>query len=260
MTIASVRAQVRLSLIPLIGTVAMLFATSSLADTTDADSEKNATKEISKVLGSPTKEIFESPMQNFQTVELDNGRIVYTTDDGKFALVGDLYGWNDEKFVNLTQRQKSQALLGMFQSLPESSTINYSPAESSQPDIVYVFTDIDCGFCRQLHDHMAEYHASNIEIRYLAYPRAGIGSKAFNKLVSAWCADDRHDVLARVKNGSSVNTDEYTVADDCSKNVEDHYELGRKIDITGTPTIVLPNGKVIPGFTQAEQLKQLIDS
>lgn len=248
----------------LFAVTALTFAISSSAasagDATGANSDKDAIKEISKVLGSPTKEVSDSPMKNLQTVELDNGRIVYTTDDGKYAFVGDLYGWSEERFVNLTQRQKSQALLGMFQSLPETSTINYSPVESSEPDVVYVFTDVDCGFCRLLHEHMPEYHANGIEIRYLAYPRAGIGSKAYNKLVSAWCANDRHDVLQRVKNGSAVNAEEYTVEDECSKNVEEHYKLGQEIDITGTPTNVLPNGKVVPGFTQADQLKQLIDS
>lgn len=257
MTISCKKAQVKLSLASVVAIVAMIFATSSSAD---ANSDKDAIQEISKVLGSPTKEVSESPMDNLKTVELDNGRIVYTTADGEYAFVGDLYGWNEDKFVNLTVRQKNQALLGMFQSLAKSSTINYSPVETSEPDVVYVFTDVDCGYCRLLHEHMPEYHANNIEIRYLAYPRAGIGSKAYNKLVSAWCADDRHDVLARVKNGSAVNAEEFSVADDCSKSVEEHYELGQKIEITGTPTNVLPNGKVIPGFTQADQLKGLIDS
>ena len=263
MTISGKEAQVKLSLASLVAVAAMLFATSSSAAPSDdaVNSDKDAIKEISKVLGSPTKEVSESPMNDLQTVELDNGRIVYTTNDGEYAFVGDLYGWNEGKFINLTVRQKNQALLGMFTSIPETSSINYSPVEASEPDVVYVFTDVDCGYCRLLHEHMPEYHANNIEIRYLAYPRAGIGSKAYNKLVSAWCANDRHDVLARVKMGTSVvNAEEYAVSDDCSKNVEEHYELGQKIDITGTPTNVLPNGKVIPGFTQAEQLKNLIDS
>ncbi|MXW53490.1 MAG: DsbC family protein [Gammaproteobacteria bacterium] len=264
MTHSCKEAQFKLSLASIVAIVAMIFATSTSAETSSdaqgVSSDKDAMKEIAKVLGSPTKEVSDSPMNNLKTVELDNGRIVYTTTDGEYAFVGDLYGWNDEKFVNLTVRQKNQALLAMFQSLPAASSINYSPVETTEPDVVYVFTDVDCGYCRLLHEHMPEYHANNIEIRYLAYPRAGIGSKAFNKLVSAWCADDRHDVLARVKNGTAVNAEEYTVADDCSKSVEEHYELGQKIEITGTPTNVLPNGKVIPGFTQADQLKTLIDS
>lgn len=225
-----------------------------------SESGKNAIKEISKVLGTTTKEISDAPLSDFQMVEMDNGRIAYTKTDGEYAFVGDLYGWTDQRFVNLTQIQKSKALLSMFTSLPEVSTINYSPEEGEDPAVVYVFTDVDCGYCRLLHEHMAEYHAQNIEIRYLGYPRAGINSRAYNRLVSAWCAEDRHDVLARVKNGTAVNEEEYSVNSECAENVDKHYELGQKIEITGTPTNVLPNGKVVPGFTQAADLRDMIDS
>ena len=140
----------------------------------------------------------------------------------------------------------------MFSSLPETSTVNFTPEESDVgPSVVYVFTDVDCGYCRLLHEHMPEYHANDIEIRYLAYPRAGIGSRAYNRLVSAWCANDPQVVLEKVKKGDTVAADEYTVDSECSKPVEEHYELGQRIGITGTPTLVLPNGKVVPGFRPA---------
>ena len=246
-----------------VATVALALSLSPVSADDAAKSKignSDAIKEISKILGTRSKEVSDAPLNDFQMVEMDNGRIVYTKQDGKYAFVGDLYGWSDEKFVNLTQVQKSQALLGLFSSLPEMSTINYSPETATDPDVVYVFTDVDCGYCRLLHEHMAQYHENDIEIRYLAYPRAGIGSRAYNRLVSAWCAEDRHDVLERVKKGSTVNAEEYTVTSECSQKVDDHYELGQKIDITGTPTNVLPNGKVVPGFTQAPDLKALIES
>ncbi len=255
-----------LSIISLpVAVVAMALAIGSSAQQEDgsaqeSESGKNAIKEITKVLGTTTKEISEAPLIDFQMVEMDNGRIAYTKTDGEYAFVGDLYGWTDQRFVNLTQRQKSKALLAMFTSLPDVSTINYAPEAEEDPAIVYVFTDVDCGYCRLLHEHMPEYHALNIEIRYLGYPRAGLGSRAYNRLVSAWCAEDRHDVLARVKNGTAVNDEEYSVNPECAENVDKHYELGQKIEITGTPTNVLPNGRVVPGFTQAQALRELIDS
>ena len=42
--------------------------------------------------------------------------------------------------------------------------------------MVTVFTDVDCPYCARLHDRVAEYNALGIEIRYLAFPRAGIPS------------------------------------------------------------------------------------
>ena len=261
-TLRSLRGVARLSL-PL-ALVMLLFALGSTAqdaDESDFDPNTTTVKEISKTFGSTTKEVSTSPLSDFFTAELDNGRFIYATNDGQYALVGDLYGWSeDEKLINLTQRQKNASLLALFTSIPEDETINFAPEEVENPSIVYVFTDVDCGYCRLLHEHMAEYHANGIEIRYLAFPRAGIGSRAHSRLVSAWCSEDKHTALKRVKDGGTLKAEEYSDDGECSQPVQKHHELGQRVGISGTPTNVLPNGKIVPGFTQAEQLLSLIES
>ena len=42
---------------------------------------------------------------------------------------------------------------------------------------------------------LADYNALGIEVRYLAYPRAGLESQTADKIVSAWCADNRNEAL-----------------------------------------------------------------
>ena len=69
-----------------------------------------------------------------------------------------------------------------------------------------MFTDIDCGFCRKLHSEMARYNEEGIRIRYLFYPRAGIGSESYKKAVSVWCADDRKAAMDKAKAGQEVQT------------------------------------------------------
>ena len=49
-----------------------------------------------------------------------------------------------------------------------------------------IFTDIDCGYCRKLHKEVPELNRLGVAVRYLAYPRAGIGSISYDKAVSAW--------------------------------------------------------------------------
>ena len=42
-------------------------------------------------------------------------------------------------------------------------------------------------------------NAMGIEVRYLAFPRAGVGSKTYNSMVSAWCADDPNTAITALK-------------------------------------------------------------
>jgi thiol:disulfide interchange protein DsbC len=118
---------------------------------------------------------------------------------------------------------------------------------------VSIFTDIDCGFCRRLHAEMAQYNKQGIAVRYLFYPRAGIGSDSYKKAVSVWCADDRQAAMDSAKAGNEVP--EKT----CENPVEAHYELGQQMRVQGTPAIVLEDGEMVPGYVPPDKLRRALD-
>ncbi|MET0070886.1 MAG: DsbC family protein [Candidatus Thiodiazotropha sp.] len=115
---------------------------------------------------------------------------------------------------------------------------------------ITVFTDIDCGYCRKLHAEVPALNASGVEVRYLAFPRAGIGSDSYKKYVSVYCADDPKQALTDAKMGMVLKPA------DCSNPVEDNYEFGRKLAVKGTPMIVVDDGTVISGYMKARKLLQ----
>ena len=45
------------------------------------------------------------------------------------------------------------------------------------------------GTVQRMHRQMADYNRLGIGIRYTAFPRAGVGSPTYEKMVSVWCAD-----------------------------------------------------------------------
>jgi thiol:disulfide interchange protein DsbC len=91
-----------------------------------------------------------------------------------------------------------------------------------------------------------------IEVRYFAFPRAGISSDSHAKIATAWCAEDRQGTLTKIKNGDKVPI----LA--CQENiVADHYALGQRIGVTGTPAIVLMDGTLIPGYQSAKDFAKL---
>ena len=115
---------------------------------------------------------------------------MYVTEDGQNFIVGDLFQITDTRFVNIAEEGRNVKRKAMMDSIDESDMVVYAPKESEIKATVTVFTDIDCGFCRKLHMEIPELNRMGIAVRYLAYPRAGVPSGSYDKIVSAWCADD----------------------------------------------------------------------
>jgi len=181
-------------------------------------------------------------------------RLVYLSGDGKYLLQGSII--NLETRENLTEPRLMEAKIKAVENIGESNMIVYSPAKGKKVEHqVNVFTDIDCGYCRKLHSEMADYNEAGIEIRYLFFPRAGVGSESFKKAEQVWCAKDKHAAMDAAKAGDKLES-----KIDCANPVEDHLMLGELVGVTGTPALVLSDGKLIPGYMPADRLKKILDS
>lgn len=176
------------------------------------------------------------------TVELKNGPTLHVTPDGKYFLTGDMYRIDGDAVENETEKAK----LAQIETLPASRMIVFK-AKNEKAHIT-VFTDVDCPYCQMLHKEVPKLNSMGITVRYLAYPRAGIGSEAYKKMVSIWCSDDPKAWLTKAKEGEQVpeNT--------CVNPVADDFRLGNDIGVRGTPSIILSNGKFIPGYLPAKAL------
>ena len=103
-----------------------------------------------------------------------------------------------------------------------------------------------------MHSQMAAYSKEGIKIRYLMFPREGVGSESYNKAVSVWCADNRQEALTKAKRGD--NTERKT----CDNPVQAQYELGQKLGVRGTPNLILENGDMVPSYVPPTQQAQLL--
>ena len=136
--------------------------------------------------------------------------------------------------------------------IDESKQITFEP-ENADYDLI-VFTDIDCTYCRKLHREMDQINARDIRVRYVFYPRFGPGSESWAKADAVWCSEDRQSALTRAKNGENVE------AEQCSTPVAEHYALGNKIGVRGTPAILMEDGELLPGYVPAAELAQYLET
>lgn len=175
--------------------------------------------------------------------------LVYVTADGRYLIQGDMLDVKEKR--NLTEAHRAERRKEMLGSLDDNELIIFKPDQATHA--VTVFTDIDCGYCRKFHQEIADYNKLGIEVRYAAFPRAGIGSPSFNKAVSVWCADDRNKAITRAKAGDNI--DKKT----CDNPVAAEYMLGQQLGVSGTPSIILEDGTLVPGYVPPGRLKQLLD-
>ena len=136
--------------------------------------------------------------------------------------------------------------------LKDDDAILFSPAEPRHS--VTVFTDVDCTYCRKLHNEIDEYLALGIAVRYVLYPRNGPASRAWSKSEDVWCAADRNSALTAAKLDRKFETSE------CDASmISEHYKLGQGIGLSGTPAIVLEDGTLIGGYLPPDALSARLE-
>ncbi|MGB5063003.1 MAG: DsbC family protein, partial [Candidatus Competibacter sp.] len=99
---------------------------------------------------------------------------------------------------------------------------------------------------------IAAYNKEGIKMRYLMFPREGVGSDSFDKAVSVWCSDDRREAITQAKRGENIERKT------CDNPVQAQYELGQKLGVRGTPSMILEDGEMIPGYVPPTQLAELL--
>jgi len=195
----------------------------------------------------PIEAVTPSPLPGIYALELAGGTVFYGTGDGRYLFAGDLYELGDTDLINLADISRASKRRELMAAVDLDDMVIF-PAATERKAYINVFTDVDCGFCQKLHKEVPELNAMGIEVRYLAYPRAGIGSPSYAKIVSAWCSDDPNTAITRLKAGENIPQAT------CENPVAEQFELGQAVGVTGTPAILLEDGRLLPGYQPAADL------
>jgi len=191
-----------------------------------------------------------APIQGMVEIELTGGSTLYATADGKYLIAGDLYEMGD-KLVNIAEQARNVKREELIAAV-SLNDMTVFPAQGHRKAVITVFTDVDCGYCRKLHLEVPAMNKMGVEVRYLAYPRSGVGTPSYDKLVTAWCSANRQEAITRMKRGEELP------AKTCDNPVAHEYELGQMAGVTGTPAIVLEDGRMLPGYLSADELGHLL--
>lgn len=147
------------------------------------------------------------------------------------------YAMNNEGVNAASQRAAA------LKAIKSQDMIIYKPKTTKA--FAWVFTDLNCGYCVKLHDEIKKLLEDEIEVRYLAYPRHGIGSESYNKMVAIWCSRDPKLAMSRSMKGEPV---EMTT---CHHPIVEQMKLAKSLGVRGTPTIIFSDGTIGGGYLPA---------
>jgi thiol:disulfide interchange protein DsbC len=234
----------------------MTLATLASAQSAAAPTEKpeaaikralEATRADLKVLN-----VVPSEVPGLYAVQFDNGPMVYATADAKYFVVGDLFQIQEKGYINLTDEKRNVDRAKQLATVPLKDMIVFKP-QGATKGVISVFTDVECPWCQRFHNDVPQLNALGIEVRYLAFPRAGIGSEDYKKMVTAWCAKDRQAVMTRYKKREAVPLSL------CDNNpVAAQFQLGERMGVQGTPTMVTAKGELLPGYVPPAELAKTL--
>lgn len=211
------------------------FAADNIATIRAALAKSFPTAKVDDIKPSPIPGIYEATANQQQ---------VFVTADGKYLFTGDLIDVRTR--VNLSDEKRDRAVVSAVNKLGEDKMLVIGPKNPKHT--LTVFTDVDCPYCARFHKEVPALNQAGIKVRYIFFPRAGLGSESYKRAVAVWCAKNPAEAIGIAKSGGNLEMKT------CDNPVAEHYRLAQTLNIQGTPALILDNGTVIPGYVPADKL------
>jgi len=170
--------------------------------------------------------------------------LAYVDGTGQYFLFGHLYDMKIQR--DLTVERKDLLARVDFASLPLADAVKEVRGTGART--FAIFSDPDCPYCRRLEAEMKSL--TDITIYTFLMPIASLHPEARSKAIGVWCSKDRvaawHALMWR---------DEKIPATECPHPVDRNVALGDRLGISGTPTLVAADGRVLPGAASNAQIE-----
>ncbi|MDQ8953555.1 DsbC family protein [Acinetobacter rudis] len=177
------------------------------------------------------------------------GRIVYTNDDAKYFLVGNLIDLPNQ--VNITE-QRQQVLSSIDVSkLPLNQAIKKVKGKGQR--VIYLFSDPDCPYCKKLEAELDK--VDNLTIYLFINPITSLHPTADKTSKQIWCSSQPYQAWTDY----TLKGIAPTAKDSCKNPIDKNLELAKKLEVTGTPTFFLKDGRRISGALPATELEMMLN-
>ncbi len=199
--------------------------------------------------GTKIEKVKAAPIKGLYEIQID-GDVLYLTEDGEKIISGDIINIKDN--YNYTEHAQDGLRKKALASVSDEDKIIFKAKNEKYK--ITVFTDISCPYCTQIHQYVPSYNDAGITVEYMAFPRAGIGSKNERIMQRIWCSADKAASLTAAKIERKLPQKPCT-----GSQVVEQFMLGQQIGIQATPSIVLSDGTLLAGMVKPDDLLEILE-
>lgn len=172
-------------------------------------------------------------------------QLLYTDEKVQYLINGNIYELKSMR--NLTEERARQLFAVDFNALPFELAIKRVKGDG-QRKMAY-FTDPNCGYCKKLEQELK--NIDNVTLYLFMYP---LFQGSDEKVKAVWCSKDQIKawddlMLNNVRPQAST----------CDAPSGKVLELGRKLNVSGTPALIFADGVVVPGYMPAPDLEKALN-
>ena len=198
---------------------------------------------IQAKLGAQAKVSSVSRMPNGWWEVIVGKDVVYTDDKASYLMVGKMYDLRTQ--TDLTQARRDELLRIDFKALPFDQAMKVVRGKGER--VIAVFADPTCRYCKQFEQGLGEL--DNVTIYTFLYPI--LSPDASTRAKQIWCSPDRQ----KAWDDLMLREIAPMARADCANPVDKNADMGRKMEVSGTPTIFFADGNRIAGAVPVDVLE-----
>lgn len=223
-------------------TLAMAFASFAVAD------EADVKKAMEAKLGAKVEAVSKSGYLGLYEVYAD-GAIFYTDEKVSAIVVGGQL-IDAKTMKNVTDERMKKLTAIRFNDLPLDRAIKQVRGDGKR--VLATFEDPNCGYCKRLAKELQKL--DNVTVYVFLYPI--LSEDSVRKSKQIWCSADR----AKAWNDWMIEGKTPSGREDCDTTaVTKNQEFGRKLNISGTPTMFFGDGERVPGAVPLARIEQKLN-
>lgn len=202
----------------------------------------------SRLRGTTVVEAVETPVEGIYQTRFGS-KFAYVTGNGRYVFIGDMIDLETQ--INLTELSRRDAARDEL-AKADTKEMAVFPAKDQTLAVLNVFTDTSCPYCKKLHEEVPQLQKAGIEVRYIPFPRGGKRGPGYQELRQVWCGSDKAKTMDIAK---GIEPGDLPTGDcDEAVAVDNGYDLGNRVGVTGTPALFTDSGRRFDGYVPHQQL------
>jgi thiol:disulfide interchange protein DsbC len=173
--------------------------------------------------------------------------IVYADSTGSYLIQGNIVDLRSGRDV--TEDRLRKLLAVKLEDLPLDQAVKVQRGNGRR--ILVMFSDPYCPYCQKFEKTLQQ--VDDITVYVFMYPV--IRPQAADHSIAVWCSSDR----AKAWLDLAIYHKPPAAKPDCDNPVEENIQLGRRLGVSATPTLMLANGERVPGGLSLTDLKSVLD-